>query len=274
MSLRRKSFLPWLPPEAFAFVGAILIVVLVMTGGRAHAQAASAPVFVKCHPKSTLTPWGTGTDYITVETDKATGRFGWCPQGVLADGTIPWSMVGFTVKLKNKTAPTGWSLEAAIERVHAASSPASAVDAEIAALRVPAADEWEQYELNRLYFEACKKLRTAPYPIIPGTLGWTPPGPTPAACVAPTPPTVPVPVEKWTVVKSGTATTRPAYLVSSAGARGAANGTATVGATCDCVTRKFVEVSFGVSITYCAAPPNILTGATSAPHVTACVKAP
>ena len=267
MSLRRRILFPWVPPEVFALIGAILIIILVTTGGRAHAQAASAPA-VKCHPKSALTPWGTGTDYVIVETDKATGRFGWCPQA-----TNLWRMTGFTVKLKTKSAPTGWSLEAALERVRTASSPASAVDAEIVALRIPVADAWEQYEIDRLYYEACKQLRTAPYPLTP-PLGWTPPGPTPDSCVVPTVPTVPVPTERWVVVKSGAATARPAFLVTPAGARGAVNGTATVGAACDCVARKFVEVSFGVSITYCSAPASILAGASSAPHVAACLKAP
>lgn len=88
------------------------------------------------------------------------------------------------------------------------------------------------------------------------------------------PPPVPPAVDRWVVAKSGTATTRTAYLVNPLTLkRGVADGQVRIGDACDCQAFKSVEGSI-VQVTYCAVAQASLVGTTNTSrHVSSCVKA-
>jgi hypothetical protein len=227
--------------------------------GAARGQAASAPVAVGCHPASIpfagariALPWGTGSDAVAVSTDKASGLFAWCPQPTPAGS---WNIAAWQWNLTGAALPLV-DLRAAYGRVLAASSPASAIDAEAARLRVPLTDDMQRYEVRRLVYTACLTLTTFPVPVnLPAPAGpwrqgvdFLPKADGTPFCglppVAPPPP--PPPVVAYVVTGSA------AYPVNPDGSRSILSIATkpTLGSPCDCVAKQIISAATGAR--YCA----------------------
>lgn len=284
-----------LPPEFFAAVAlllyGLLILVLAMWQPPAWAQVQSSPPPMQaastptgpvgCTPNTWATPQGNGSPLWEVKTDKARGYFGWCRQPAPVDGDQSkwyWQIImhqwcitkppSITDIVTGGPAcidpPKTWDYGAALRRVVAASSPDAAIAqirTEFAAARVGTTDPQQLYERERLLWEGCKALKTAPYPVMPiGLLAFDPPGPSPAECGnAPTPPAVtPPPMPVYVVTAVIGSTTRDYYAVVSGVRTTKSAGTIATGTTCDCSRDTGLEmIEFNV-IRYCKIPAAVL----------------
>jgi hypothetical protein len=233
---------------ALAFSGLCLA-----TMPEAAAQAASAPRLVPCMPNNWVTPWGTGSDYHHVSTDKASGRFVWCRQ---PDGG--WNIVVLQFRINGVDAPQGWDVDAALARVmpkvQAAASggadrisaAASAVAAEFAAASVPLQTSSQRYELWRLKHKACLEMVASPMPVVPPG-GLVPP---PASWCAGLDPGQPPPPDAVAYAVSGAS----AYPVGDDGRRSLVPWpqAPAKGQECFCADKEILVVVSGVTVRYCA----------------------
>lgn len=234
---------------------ALLAALLAFFGIRASAQ--TAPI-LGCHPNNFLTPWGKGSDYHYVETDKASGRFVWCKQ---ADGG--WNIHTWQYWVHDAKPANSWNANDAEKRVKKkaqaatsgvvslADAASAAIEAEFAAARV-APNEMQRYERARLKYKACLEMTAKPYPVIP-------PGgfaDLPANWCDGFKPGDPPPPEATVYVVTGTA----AYPLKADGTRSITPipEKPVLGSTCNCAQKQILTLVSGVEVRYCAVTiPNV-----------------
>lgn len=232
----------------------LLLLLLALLPSLSHAQA-SAPLQPYCIPNNNWLK-GAGTDYNVFETAEISGRVGWCPssEGGWHITVHQWCQKSLCTKTTMAIMAT--SLGAAIDRVKAASAPASQIATEWASWGVPLKTDLEKWHFRDWKHQACLWLISKPFPLQPPG-GFAPTwDPTPAYCDSLLPGVKPVeqpPVVVY-VVTGTVSGQRDYYNVVNGVRQTAPAGKVNAGTVCDCSKATGLEIIEFNVVRYCKIP--------------------
>ncbi len=205
----------------FAFVA------LVVLSGQAQAQTPPTWKLIKCLPSDVFPGVGEGTPYIFFETDKVEGRVGWCRTDEAAPaGSQMWRALPYQwcVKTKCLSNPSNLNPFAVLDQIKASQDKFATAQAIASTLRIPlVAGSEDERQFQIWWSRACKKLKTAPFPVAPPNGFSTTDPPTPAQC-----PTEPAPpVDSWKAIGGSIFTYASGKLTGLTSKKAAAGALAT-----------------------------------------------